>query len=95
MEKYIKKIKVFISSMCGDKGRYDKVRRKIADKLDKTGLIEVYGFEMKGASTLTANEHFSLNLKDSDVCIFFIDNADGISSGVQEEIDIARKENIK
>ena len=34
-------------------------------------------------------------LEDSDICIFLIDNADGINSGVQAEIDIVKKHNIK
>lgn len=95
MNNYLRKIKVFLSSKCCDNGKYDLVRKEITNFLTKTDLIEVYNFEMKGASTLTAEEHFRLNLKDSDVCIFLIDNADGIPEGVQKEVDIARKENIK
>ena len=31
----------------------------------------------------------------SDICIFLIDNADGIKAGVQAEIDTVKKHNIK
>lgn len=39
--------------------------------------------------------HYILALKDSDICIFLIDNADGIKAGVQAEIDTVKKHNIK
>lgn len=34
-------------------------------------------------------------MEDSDICIFLIDNADGIKPGVQAEIDTVKKRNIK
>ena len=52
-------------------------------------------FEQEAASTLTVGEHFSWGLEDSDLCIFLIDNADGVSSGVQKEIDIVKRNNKK
>lgn len=91
------KIKIFISSICGNpkKPQYDKVRAELKDAIEKTGLAYVYLFEGKGAATISAGNHYSWELEDSDVCIFLIDNADGIPSGVQAEIDIVRKYNIK
>lgn len=88
------KIKVFISSICGVE-KYDKVRAELKNAIERTQLADVYTFEGKGASTLPAIAHYSLALKDSDICIFLIDNADGINPGVQNEIDTVEKYNIK
>ena len=89
-----KKLKVFISSICGV-SKYDKVRHELKQAIEKTQLADVYTFENEGASTLSAYAHYRFALEDSDVCIFLIDNADGIRPGVQAEIDIANKYNIK
>ena len=88
------KIKVFISSICGVE-KYDKVRGDLKSAIESTQLAEVYTFESKGASTLSAESHYTLALEDSDICIFLIDNADGIKPGVQAEIDTVKKHNIK
>ena len=88
------KIKVFISSICGVE-KYDKVRGDLKSAIESTQLAEVYTFESKGASTLSAGSHYTLALEDSDICIFLIDNADGINPGVQVEIDTVKKHNIK
>lgn len=76
------KIKVFISSICGVE-KYDKVRAELKKAIERTQLVDVYTFESRGASTLPAGDHYILALKDSDICIFLIDNADGIKAGVQ------------
>lgn len=88
------KIKVFISSICGVE-KYDKVRTELKSAIEATQLAEVYTFENKGASTLSAGNHYTWALEDSDVCIFLIDNADGINPGVQAEVDTVKKRNIK
>lgn len=88
------KIKVFISSICGVK-KYDKVRTELKSAIEATQLAEVYTFENKGASTLPAGNHYTWALEDSDICIFLIDNADGIKPEVQTEIDTVKKHNIK
>lgn len=88
------KIKVFISSICGVE-KYDKVRAELKSSIEATQLADVYTFESKGASTLPAGDHYILALEDSDICIFLIDNADGIKPGVQAEIDAVKKHNIK
>lgn len=88
------KIKVFISSICGVE-KYDKVRSELKSTIEATRLADVYIFEDKGASTLSAGNHYTFALEDSDICIFLIDNADGIKPGVQNEIDIVKKYNIK
>lgn len=88
------KIQVFISSICG-KEKYDRVRSELKRHIEATGLAVVYLFEGTGASTVAAGAHYLYALEDSDVCIFLIDNADGISPGVQEEIDMVKRNNIK
>ena len=88
------KIKVFISSICGVE-KYDKVRTELKNAIEGTQLADVYTFESKGASTLPAGNHYKFALEDSDICIFLIDNADEIKPGVQAEIDIVKKHNIK
>lgn len=88
------KIKVFISSICGVE-KYDTVRAELKKSIEATQLANVYTFEGKGASTLPAGAHYTFALEDSDICIFLIDNADGIQPGVQSEIDTVKKRGIK
>ena len=88
------KIKVFIRSICGVE-KYDKVRADLKSAIESTQLADVYTFESNGASTLPAGDHYILALEDSDICIFLIDNEDGITPGVQKEIDTVKKHNIK
>lgn len=89
------KIKVFISSKCGDNGKYDRVRVNLKKVIEDTKLADVYLFEEKEASTLSATDHYIWALEDSDVCIFLIDNEDGVTPGVQKEIDTAKRCGIK
>lgn len=89
------KIRVFISSICGDNGKYDRVRASLKKEIEETNLADVYLFEEKDASTLSAGEHYIWALEDSDICIFLIDNADGVTPGVQKEIDTVKRCNIK
>lgn len=88
------KIKVFISSICGVE-KYDKVRAELKKAIEDTQLADVYLFEEKGAASLPAGAHYTWALEDSDICIFLIDNADGIRPGVQAEVDTVKKFNIK
>lgn len=90
-----RKIEVFISSICGDNGKYDRVRAELKKAIEETGLANVYLFEGKGAASMPAGSHYEFALVDSDICLFLIDNADGIAPGVQKEIDIVKKNNIK
>jgi hypothetical protein len=90
------KLSVFISSACGKgKERYNVIRKQLKTSIEETNLANVYLFEGTQASTLSARQHFLYALQDSDVCIFLIDNADGVPIGVQEEIDCVKKHSIK
>ena len=88
------KLRIFISSICGV-DKYDVLRKKLKNAIEETQLADVYIFEAEEASTLSAKNHYRWKLQDSDLCIFLIDNEDGITSGVQEEIDTVNKFNIK
>lgn len=89
------KVEVFISSICGDNDKYDHVRAELKKVIEETGLANVYLFEGKGAASIPAGSHYEFALEDSDVCIFLIDNADGVTPGVQKEIDTVKRNNIK
>ncbi len=88
------KIKVFISSIWGNT-KYDTVRSELKTAIEETNLAQVYLFETENASTLSAEAHYTFALEDSDICIFLIDNADGVPAGVQKEVDVAKKCGIK
>lgn len=93
-----KKIKVFISSKCDgpeETPKYNPIRSNLKKIIENTGLAEVYVFEGEEASSLSAGNNYTFALEDSDICIFLIDNYDGIPTGVQNEIDIVQRNNIK
>lgn len=93
-----RKLRVFISSKCdktGEQPKYNPIRLMLKNSIENTNLAEVYVFEEESASILSAEAHYTYNLLDSDVCIFLIDNADGIPKGVQNEIDTVKKHQIK
>ena len=88
------KVKVFISSICGEP-KYDRIREELKSLIERTNFADVYLFEAEGASTASAGSHYVFSLEDCDVCIFLIDNNDGITPGVQKEINTVKKHNIK
>ncbi len=92
------KINIFISSACGnepEKHKYNFVREALKVLIESTGFAKAYVFESEGASTTSAGQHYTFALEDCDVCIFLIDNSDGVPIGVQKEIDTAKKHGIK
>ena len=44
---------------------------------------------------MPAGSHYVFALEDCDICIFLIDNADGVTPGVQKEINTVKRNNIK
>ncbi len=85
------KIKVFISSRCGENyERYDLVRSELRKMIEGTHIAEVYLFEESGASTQTAQQDYLYALDDSDICIFLIDNADDVTPPILKEITRAK-----
>ena len=87
------KINVFLSSRCD--GKYSKMRKELKGAIESTGFAKVYVFEEAGASCCSSEEHYLGALSDSHVAFFIIDNEDGISKGVQREIDFAFWKHIK
>lgn len=83
------KIKVFVSSRCGTP-KYDNIRSKLKRSLEDTGFIKVYLFEEGIASTMTAQQDYLYFLDDSDVCIFLVDNEDGVTPAILKEIKRAK-----
>ena len=84
------KLKVFISSKTGDAQnctKYNLARKAIKEILEATGLFQIYLFEEAGTSSISAENHYIRNLRYADVCIFLIDNEDGVPEGVQNEVD--------
>lgn len=91
------RLKVFISSKIGDTlgdQKYVLARAAAKKLLEDTGLFKVYLFESEGASTNTALDHYTHNLIKSDVCIFLIDNKDGVPGGVYTEYETVSKHKI-
>lgn len=90
---FFRSIRVFISSSCGDKGRYDEMREKLAGLLDETMVFSAYTWEREGASSSCAGDNYIAELNDSDIAVVVVDNSDGVTMGVQKEIDQIRKTN--
>lgn len=91
------KLKVFISSICGDeckpdddRRRYALIRRELQALLESTDLFEVYNFDTESASSMSTRADYLTNIDDSDLVVFLIDNKDGISEGVRLEEKRAR-----
>ena len=92
------KLRVFISSKCGNDAlskKFKILRIGLKELIESTQIAEVYLFEDREASTISAERHYSYALKDCDVCVFLIDNKDDVPLGVQKEIDIANKYGIR
>lgn len=92
------KITVFISSNIDgkhDKPKYNPVRMEVKSILEKTEIAQVCLFEDLPGSTLPVGLEYCWQLKDCDLCIFLIDNKDGIKPEVQKQIEIVRRNNIQ
>lgn len=77
------KLRVFISSKCG--GRYTQIRKNLKEWFDGTGLIETYVYEEEPASSMNNVDAYMSYLDASEVCVFLIDNKDGVSDAVMRE----------
>lgn len=86
-----RRVRVFISSKCDDGQRYGFMRSRLADMLNESLVFSAYIWERDGASTAKVEDSYISELNDSDIAVVVIDNADGVTSGVQKEIDQIRK----
>lgn len=82
------KLKVFISSRHG-LDKYNKVRNELKKAIEDTHLAEVYMSKQRNISSAPDD----IIISDCDICIFLIDNADGIDTKLQRDSDIARRNN--
>ena len=86
-----RQIRVFVSSKCDNDGTFTRMRHRLAREIDKTGVFVAYLWERGGASTTMAEENYRMEVRDSDVCVFILDHAADVPTGVQNEIDEARR----
>lgn len=78
-----RKLTVFISSKIDE--RYKLIRHALKTLLMETGLVaSVYAFEQEASSQNIQGAYLS-EVSQSDLCIFLIENADGVSDAVYKE----------
>ena len=86
-------IKVFISSKCD--GKYREMRKRLSKLINDSPLMSSICYEEEGSRSVISEEFYINHVKSCDVCLFIIDNEDGISPSVLKEIDTAKKHNKK
>ena len=74
------KLRVFISSKCG--GEYTIARKALKKLLESTGLIEAYVFETEPACSEDLVSSYLSYIDESNLCVFLIDNKDGVTTPV-------------
>lgn len=77
------KVKIFISSKCG--GKYTVARKALKEMLLNTGMTEVYTFETASGSSQAVIESYLHYVDESHLCVFIIDNKDGVPDPVLAE----------
>lgn len=78
----------------GSRNKYAVARKALGTLLEETNIVDAYIFEDSAGSRPPEDIYLS-KLDDSDLCIFLIDNADGVSKGVLRERKRARDRNKK
>ena len=87
------KLRVFISSKCG--GKYTIARKSLQKLLEVTGLIETYVFETDPASSEDTQSAYLEYVDGSNLCIFLVDNADGVPPAVLSEEKRAKDKHLR
>lgn len=87
------KLRVFISSKCG--GKYTIARKSLQKLLEVTGLVETYVFETDTASSEDTQSAYLENVDNSNLCIFLIDNEDGVPPAVLSEEKRAKDKHLR
>ncbi len=87
------KLRVFISSKCG--GKYTVARKALKKLLDVTGLVETYVFETDPASSEDTQSAYLEYVDGSNLCIFLVDNEDGVSPAVLSEEKRAKDKHLR
>lgn len=83
------KITVFISSKCG--GRYTIIRKALKELLLETGMASVYAFEAAPGSSQPMPDAYLQYINESHLCLFLIDNKDGVTNPVLAEYQRAKE----
>lgn len=87
------KLKVFISSKCD--GKYAVARKALKTLFDVTGLVETYVFEDDPASSEDTRSAYLEYVDYSNLCIFLIDNEDGVPPAVLSEEKRAKDKHLR
>ncbi len=87
------KLRVFISSKCG--GKYTIARKSLQKLLEVTGLVETYVFETEPASSEDTQSAYLGYVDGSNLCIFLIDNEDGVPPAVLSEEKRAKDKHLR
>ncbi len=87
------KLRVFISSKCG--GKYTIARKSLKKLLEATGLVEAYVFETEPASSEDTQSAYLEYVDGSNLCIFLVDNEDGVPPAVLSEEKRAKDKHLR
>src|SRR5690625_5121201 len=89
------KIKIFISSTVDEEADniFSELRKEITKELEGLGLFNVYIYERGYGTSKNVVDDYLDEISDSQVCLFLINSAEGVSDGVQKEITYSRKLN--
>lgn len=87
------KLRVFISSKCG--GKYTIARKALRKLLEATGLVEAYVFEAEPASSEDTQSAYLDYVDGSNLCIFLVDNKDGVPPAVLSEEKRAKDKQLR
>lgn len=87
------KLKVFISSRCG--GKYTIARKSLKKLLEVTGLAKAFVYETEPASSSNTEDSYLEHIDDSHLCVFLVDNEDGVSPAVIKEEKRAKEKNLR
>ena len=82
------KVSVFISSKCG--GKYTIIRKALKVLLLETGMTKVYVFETVPGSSQPIPNAYLQYVDESHLCLFLIDNKDGVTDSVLAEYNRAK-----
>ena len=87
------KLRAFVSSKCG--GKYAIARKALKALLEATGLVEVYAFETEPASSEDTKSAYLESIDESNLCIFLVDNGDGVPAAVLSEEKRAKDKGLR
>ena len=85
------RIRVFISSRCGEKyEQYEIVRKALQNLIEETGIATVYVFETAPGSSQDVQSAYLNKVDDCNVFVLIVDNKDDVTPYIQSEINQAK-----